>query len=456
MTDRASIVVPVHNKQATIEPVLRALAGQSASRETFEVIVVDDHSSEDCAGLLRRLTECLGFRLAVLRGGVPSASAARNAGLKMATGERVLLLDADVVLSDNAVAALVDDHAAETEAVWVETYGSSIADSIWELHGPTPRGGIENRAWSEWEYLADPRAALAAGEQRRFDHLRAPWVFFWTTAVWISRRLLLDLGGFDTGLSGKGSEDIELGYRLHHHGVRFRLARGPKGLHLPHSRDRDHQERWDRVHERRVLACHPDPAVEMLCAFDAGNANKALDALGDLRPAWGREPPPPRGRVAVLDGAGSTPIYIGPWIHSAVIAALPTDARMIRRDPLIGFCLPDRDESFDAALLPDMRGFLPEAAVCRLLQEASRVARRVFAVRWSRPIPVENPLPERIWREFDRPYWERSQRISRSYYDWRADLAERVPTAEPGCMLDVLQVRPSSSGSALAVHGGKS
>lgn len=442
MTLKASVIVPVHNKHDTVRAVLRALATQSVHSEAFEVFVVDDHCADECAEILRSLTSQYGFTLLSRRNGTPSASEARNAGLAKATGDYVLLLDSDVVLPADAIARLFDESATRDEVLLIETFGSSAADAIWEFHGPRPDSNLEPD-WAELEYLSDFRATQAGSEERRFDHLTAPWVFFWTTAVWMDRKRLLQTGGFEVRLSDKGSEDIELGYRLHQAGACFRLARGIKALHLPHPRDRPKQEYWDRIHERQMLGCHPVLPMEMLCAFDAGNTAAALSVFGALHPILSRGLPRLRGPTVVLRDVGPGDVYLSLWIPSALREVLNVADKAVGRDPLIGFALPDPDGEFAAAVLPDLRGFLPEAALCRLLQEAWRVARRVFVLRWSRPLGFDNPLAEAQWRSFDRPHWERSQPVSRSFYDWCANCVDRIPTDEKGLTLDVLSVVPA-------------
>jgi GT2 family glycosyltransferase len=432
---RATVIVPVHDKMDTMEIALYAVLEQDAPRESFDVVVVDDHCNDACAEALLRFCRSNDLQLIVRREQPPSASRARNAGLAAARGERLLLLDSDVVLPRDALSRLIAAKAEPDVALLVETYGSSVADTIWEFLAPVPDTG-RPFDWAALAPLADARVA------QEFDHLAAPWMYFWTTAVWIDRARLQRLGGFEPGLSGKGSEDIELGYRLHRDGVRLAMADGLKALHLPHPRDRAKQECLDRIHERQSLATHRDLAVEMLCAFDAGNAAMALNTFSKLNAERLDELPRPTAIANVLRGEG--PVYLGPWISPDERKALGVEDRIVQRAPLIGFALPDADEDFATAVLPDLRGLLPEAAICRLIQEAWRVAREVYVLRWSVPPAFVATLHDGIWRHFDRPYWERSQPVSRSYYDWHARCVERIVTSKTGVTLDILHVEPAT------------
>ena len=96
-----SIVIPVLNGAHTIGATLRSLAGQSvdAVRET---IVVDNGSTDDTVKVVQQFA---GVRL--LHQATRGAAAARNCGLRAATGEVLLFCDADVVLTRHWLSQMV-------------------------------------------------------------------------------------------------------------------------------------------------------------------------------------------------------------------------------------------------------------------------------------------------------------------------------------------------------------
>ena len=94
MGTQVSVVLPAYNERDNLAELLPETT--SALRDaglTFEVIVVDDGSTDGTTDLLRewRSTEVLGVRLRRNAG----KSAALDAGLARATGEYVVLMDAD-------------------------------------------------------------------------------------------------------------------------------------------------------------------------------------------------------------------------------------------------------------------------------------------------------------------------------------------------------------------------
>ncbi|GAB4151290.1 MAG: hypothetical protein Fur0037_20050 [Planctomycetota bacterium] len=86
-----SVVIPVHNGSATIEPCLAAAC--ALDYPSFEVIVVDDGSTDGTASIIDRFPV---RRISMdVNGG---ASKARNAGVRAAKGEFVFFTDADCVV----------------------------------------------------------------------------------------------------------------------------------------------------------------------------------------------------------------------------------------------------------------------------------------------------------------------------------------------------------------------
>jgi Glycosyl transferase family 2 len=106
MPERLSFVIPAYNSELTLS---RAVASCRTSN-AFEVIVVDDGSSDQTAAL----AESLGC--VVVRQANGGAAAARRAGVQRVEGDRVILLDADDVVVPEGVKeslrALRDDGNA--------------------------------------------------------------------------------------------------------------------------------------------------------------------------------------------------------------------------------------------------------------------------------------------------------------------------------------------------------
>lgn len=95
-----SVIVPAWNAGARITALLQALEGQTAPREAFEVIVVDNGSTDDTAARVAAFPE-----VRLLHEPQPGSYRARNRGLAVAQGEFCLFTDADCVPDKDWVAA---------------------------------------------------------------------------------------------------------------------------------------------------------------------------------------------------------------------------------------------------------------------------------------------------------------------------------------------------------------
>ncbi len=87
---RISVVIPAFQASASIERCLAAVARQTLPPEQYEVIVVDDGSTDDTAN---RASRCGARVVRLLRNQGPAQ--ARNAGLAAARGEIVVFTDSD-------------------------------------------------------------------------------------------------------------------------------------------------------------------------------------------------------------------------------------------------------------------------------------------------------------------------------------------------------------------------
>lgn len=91
---RVSIVVPAYNERATILQILEAVRRSVVTGVDFEVIVVDDGSTDGTSDLLAQHPELYSRFIRMPQNG--GKGAAVKAGLLAATGEYVLFQDADL------------------------------------------------------------------------------------------------------------------------------------------------------------------------------------------------------------------------------------------------------------------------------------------------------------------------------------------------------------------------
>lgn len=252
---RVSVVIPTYNRAAKLRQALRSLAAQSAAPGTYEVVVVDDGSTDTTSTVVEQLRSELPESMTVHYIAAPhrGPGAARNTGIAQAVAPVILFMDDDC----EADQAFVATHAAETTVPGILTIGRAVWHpglTVTPFMDLVTRGAQFNLG-----AITDPDAA--------------PFSCFYTCNASVTRADLDAVGGFDEGLPPYG-EDTELGYRLSRHGVQMHY-RPQAVVHHHHPLElRTYLQRQRRAGRAAVqlMGLHP----ELRSALD-------IDAVADVR-----------------------------------------------------------------------------------------------------------------------------------------------------------------------------
>ena len=200
-----SVVVPVHNGGRQLASCLRAL--QASSYRDFEVLVVDDCSSDDSPAVIR----AHGARyLRTPRRLGPAG--ARNLGVKAAQGSILVFVDADVQVPAGALGIIAEDFERDPQLKAV--FGSYDQQ-------PSAPG-----FFSHYKNLFHHYVHQASGENAST---------FWAGCGAIRREVFEKIGGFQEERYARPAiEDIELGLRLGQNGHRILLDKRLQVKHLKH------------------------------------------------------------------------------------------------------------------------------------------------------------------------------------------------------------------------------
>ena len=154
-----SVVIAARDEEENIVACLRGLAGQTLPPEKFEVILVDDGSSDNTAKLAREFARGTDLRLTILgTGGLPGGSGSKkralSLGVEKAEGEILLTTDADCSVPPAWAATMA--HCFDEDSVGMVIGYSGIRSET----GVGMLGG-----WEAVDFL-NLMAAAAAGAGR--------------------------------------------------------------------------------------------------------------------------------------------------------------------------------------------------------------------------------------------------------------------------------------------------
>jgi SAM-dependent methyltransferase len=200
-TTELSVILCTYNRAPILAHSLASFAAQDAPLGSFELVVVDDGSTDGTRELLERTRMEIPLRIVHRENG--GLAAARNSGIALARGRLLLFVNDDTIAFPDLVRAHLRAHAERQDEVAV-------------------LGTFEQ-----------PEAALASALMRAIEHSDLVFRYgemrhgelyghnhFWTCNVSVSAAHVRAAGGFDEAFKQYGCEDIDLGIRLAQRGIR--------------------------------------------------------------------------------------------------------------------------------------------------------------------------------------------------------------------------------------------
>jgi len=188
-----SVVVPAYNAAETLGECLAVLLGQSIPRSEYEVIVVDDGSTDATQEVVKK------YGVLLLTQANQGPAAARNLGVSHAQGEILLFTDADCVPSRN----------------WIEAMVAPFVDPIVGAKGVYRTRQKELVArFVQLEY------------EDKYDRMRLePYIDFIDTYSAAYRKTIFQKNsGFDPAFPQASGEDIDFSWRLSRKGYKMVFA----------------------------------------------------------------------------------------------------------------------------------------------------------------------------------------------------------------------------------------
>ncbi|MGA9970331.1 MAG: glycosyltransferase, partial [Candidatus Acidiferrales bacterium] len=210
-TPMFSVIIPTYNRKGVLTQCLDALARQSVAPDIFEVIVVDDGSTDDTEKFCRNFRAAFPFQY--LRQLNASAGAARRRGVRHARGEFLVLLNDDTISAPDLLAEHRKAHrvcANDRQAV--------LGDFRFP---PAARDHALTRFLIASPFFF-PQATLQPGTYWGYTYVV-------TCNLSVKREAVLAVGSFDPHF--RVAEDSDLGLRLSRRGFCVRYVPEAQAIH---------------------------------------------------------------------------------------------------------------------------------------------------------------------------------------------------------------------------------
>ncbi len=257
-------IVPTFNRREQLLRCLAALGTQSLPASRYDIVVVDDGSTDRSGEAVGNLA--LPGPVSYYAQANLGPAAARNHGISVARGDLLLFLGDDVI----AEPRLLEEHVAAHQR-----------------HPESAAAVLGRLDWPEWrprtalmDYVCGPGQLQFAfadiGRMPRLDYR-----FFYTSNVSLKRAFLADTGElFDETFRCAAFEDTELAYRLQQHGLRLHYADSARAVH-DHAIDVDgFVRREERAGEMAVNLYRKHPELDHVA--QVRSLTKPLQAVDRL------------------------------------------------------------------------------------------------------------------------------------------------------------------------------
>lgn len=394
MSKYFSIIILSHNNKH-IDLVLNSVLKQVHEKD--EVIIVDDHSENDYLTFLNQLA--LQHKIKILHSvKTGNRSHNRNLGAKNSLNDILLFMDGDMVLIENALAVLRNAHESREEKAFIGPKHNIHYDEIhFKLFS-----GIDNylsllqtfkgqKQLASSYFLLDEREAFFDDNSNREFF----WMHYYTGTSSVERSIFNQCGGFDESFETWGSEDVDLGYRIHFL-CEIGFLKDFHSFHIPHKRNPLKIESSNLQNILKMLEKYHSWEFEVQYSFSGNpSIHKSMYYIVDQMRT-----------LPLLDIQKIDPVNGSFMIINTISRKHPNGCILLgnaaKTDTIqqIGIALPYRTQSYDVVCISEHIFTYPPIITSRILQEAVRVGKKVYIqkmpdcirINWNTNALIPTPL----------------------------------------------------------------
>lgn len=265
-----TVVITCYNRREQLQYALASFEQQTFPKDRFEVIVVDDGSTDGVLNDIQEQNWKFNLHLVQLEEN-QGISFARNKGIQKSKGKIIVFSDSDMIVPSVFLENHWKMHQTDEKRVvsapcrrniYTMIYPDQLKSRLWQ--SMTQRSPVlQDKIPTDFETyrgavpLFSPKdvsngvidavspakriSTMTKFKQLFGDQLQTcpmPWLAFAGSNTSVPRESLIEVGGFDKRFRLR-HDDREIGYRLYLSGHRFYLEEDIIGIHQDHFREKD-------------------------------------------------------------------------------------------------------------------------------------------------------------------------------------------------------------------------
>lgn len=237
---KTAVIIPTCNQRSSLHLVLEGFLRQNTDNP-FQIIIVDDGSTEDVKSLVESFKGLFEGRLAYYYQTNQGRSIARNRGAnECAEAELLVFNDSDRVPSPD----FIEEHIRTHMQVGDEAIVIGTPKEIYLINGHEREAEIFEMVSTDsknTKMTIFTKNVLKMYSESGLTQSHLPWISTFSGNMSIKKKLF-DTYLFDENFTKWGFENLEFGYRLFKGNVPFIWAASAKNYHLAHARDSNFYE----------------------------------------------------------------------------------------------------------------------------------------------------------------------------------------------------------------------
>jgi glycosyltransferase involved in cell wall biosynthesis len=262
---KASVILSSYNAKERLFLALSSYKLQDFPKDHFEVIVVDDGSTDDTFRLINQLDVDFDLKYICHPENLGRACA-RNSGINEASGEILIFSDSDMIAEPSFISKHILHHSKKDKIFVGGSFWNKIHRNYNEKTGKyMPPIKPEDLKDEQFFYAASKQPFAHHYERyiKKFgsnlNGFEFPWMYFVVMNCSVKAKHLKQLGVFDEQFERSyGGEDEELGYRLWKGGLKGIADPSIKNYHQEHKRF-ENQTNESNKNIQFIIQKHLDP-----------------------------------------------------------------------------------------------------------------------------------------------------------------------------------------------------